>query len=88
MNIINRWKAPTPKFFKKIIRISLAFSAGAGALLAADTIGKAMLPNFEFKLFPFVLIICKNVFVAGIVAAAVAKAAKIDGADDANKEKQ
>lgn len=81
MSIISRWKAPTPEFFKKVIRISLVIAAGAAALLAADTIGKAVLPNFEYTLLPVVKTICKNVFVAGIVAAAVAKAAKIDNGD-------
>lgn len=84
MSIISRWKAPTPEFFKKVIRISLILAAGAGALLAADTLGKAVLPNFEYKLLPLVQTICKNIFVAGIVAAAVAKAAKVEGGDNKN----
>jgi len=77
--LFNRLKSPTPAFFKKVIRISLVLSAGAAALLMAETLGKAVIPTFTFKLAPYVELICKNIFVAGIVAAAVSKFAKDDG---------
>ena len=35
MNIVDRYKKPTPKFFKTLRNIGLALAAGGGALLAA-----------------------------------------------------
>lgn len=81
MNIFDRWKAPTPAFFKGVIKISLGASAGAIALLNADTIGKAIIPGFNYTLIPVVATIAKNIMVAGFVAAAVAKFSKSDSAD-------
>lgn len=76
MSIVERFKAPTPRFFKKVIRVSLIISAGALAALGADAAGKLLLPNFSFTLHPIAIIVCKNLFVAGLVAAAIAKATK------------
>lgn len=78
MSIISRWKAPTPDFFKKVIKISLTISAGAGAALMVEPIGSAMIKGFTFTLYPVVELICKNLVAAGIVAAAVSKFAKAD----------
>ena len=73
MSLLNRWKAPTPDFFKKVIRVSLALAAGAGALLMAEPLGQAVIPTFTFKLFPLVELACKNIVAAGLAAAAIAK---------------
>lgn len=35
MNLVQRWKAPTPKFFKTLRNIGLALAAAGGVLLAA-----------------------------------------------------
>jgi len=35
MNVIQRMKAPTPKFFKVLRTVGLALAAASGALLAA-----------------------------------------------------
>lgn len=80
MNIFQRWKAPTPLFFKKVFRISLIAAAGAAALYAAPALVGAMPGGFKFTLLPVTELICKNVIVAGLVSAAVAKAAKEDKA--------
>lgn len=82
--MIDRWKAPTPKFFRKVIRVSLTAAAGAGALLMAEPLGSAIIPGFTFKLLPVVELICKNIVVAGLVSAAISKFAK----DDSDKEKE
>lgn len=81
MNIFQRWKAPTPAFFKKIFRVSLLAAAGATACLMAGTIGGAVIPGFTWTLHPWANTLCKNLVVAGLVAAAIAKAAKIDVAE-------
>ena len=76
MNLKDRWQAPTPAFWKKVIRISLILSAGSVALLMADTIGKSIMPDFSYKLLPITTVICKNIFVGGLVIAAMSKFAK------------
>lgn len=35
MNIVQRWKAPTPKFWKKVQKLGLAIGAIGTALVAA-----------------------------------------------------
>lgn len=82
MSLINRWKAPTPAFFKKVIRVSLTLAAGAGAALMVEPIGQAAIKGFTFTLYPTVELICKNLVAAGIVAAAVAKFAKADTTEE------
>ncbi len=76
MSLIDRWKAPTPRFFKNVIKVCLTLAAGAGALLMADTLGKAVMPGFEFKLLPAVTVVCKNVVAFGFAVAAMSKFAK------------
>jgi hypothetical protein len=77
MSEINkRWKAPTPEFFKKIIKVSMTASAGAAAVLGAEALGQAVLPQFSYTLLPWASIVLKNVFVAGLAAAAIAKLTK------------
>lgn len=72
-NLKERWKAPTPEFWKAVIKISLTAAAGAGAILLAEPAGKAIIPGFTFTLFPWAEILCKNLVVAGIAVAAMAK---------------
>lgn len=78
MSLINRWKAPTPEFYKKAIRVSLSMAAGAAALLKAESLGQMVVPDFTFKLIPVVAVMCKNIIVAGIVVAAYSKMQKED----------
>jgi len=85
MSIIDRIKAPTPEFFKKVIKYSLGASAGAIVILNADTLGNAVVPGFTFKLLPGVAVICKNLIVAGIAIAAIAKTTKVDVDQTENK---
>lgn len=73
LTIWDRIKAPTPAFFKKLINISLSVAAGAAAALMAEPIGKAIITDFTYTLFPWVEVLCKNLVVIGIVAAAIAK---------------
>ncbi|GAA4777930.1 hypothetical protein GCM10023231_00450 [Olivibacter ginsenosidimutans] len=63
--IIERVQAPTPKFFKKIRTIGLTLGAIGGALLTAP-----------ITLPPTVLSIAGYLATAGIMASAVATAAK------------
>lgn len=35
MSIIQRWKAPTPKFWKKVQRVAITLGAVAGVILTA-----------------------------------------------------
>ena len=74
-----RWEAPSPAFFKKVIKIAITVSAGSAAILGAEMLGKAVLPHFTFTLLPWASILFKNLFVAGLAAAAVAKLTKEDG---------
>lgn len=76
MSLIKRLTSPTPQFFKKVIRISLITASGAAALLLAETITKSVIPDFTYTIIPWVKTVAKNLVVAGVVAAAVAKAAK------------
>lgn len=69
--LILRWKAETPSFFKKVLRVSLVLGGAAGAILTIH----------ETKGYPissFVLSSCEHlIYVAGAVAA-VAKFAKVE----------
>jgi NhaP-type Na+/H+ or K+/H+ antiporter len=76
MGLISRWKAPTPKFWKKVINYSMTASAGAVALMSADSLGKLIMPDFSFKLHWITILVCKYVIVAGIVTAAMSKLTK------------
>lgn len=69
----SRWTTPSPMFFRKIIKISLASSAGAVAILGAEKLGQAILPDFTYTLLPWASMILKNIFVAGLAAAAIGK---------------
>jgi hypothetical protein len=77
MNILDRIKLPEPEFFKKVIRVSLGLSAGAAAILSADTFGSQIVPGFNFDVLPWVEIACKNIIVAGLAIASVSKTTTI-----------
>lgn len=78
MSLFERWKAPTPAFFKKVIRVSLLAAVGAAAALGVEPVGQMLVKGFTFTLHPMVILICKNLVATGIIVAAVAKAAKTD----------
>lgn len=78
MSLISRWKAPTPAFFKAVIKVSLLAAVGAAAALGVEPVGQMLVKNFTFTLHPLVELICKNLVATGIIVAAVAKAAKTD----------
>jgi len=77
MNIFDRIKLPEPAFFKSAIRVSLGLSAGAAAVLSADTFGSQIVPGFDFNVLPWVEIACKNIIVAGLAIAAISKTTTI-----------
>lgn len=77
MNILDRIKLPEPAFFKTVIRISLGLSAGAAAILSANSFGSQIVPGFNFKVLPWVEIACKNIIVAGLAIAAISKTTTI-----------
>lgn len=73
MSLRERWHAPTPKQWKRVIRIALTLSAGAvGGLLINPVLG-AIIPGFHYTLITWVEILFKNVAAAGVVVAAIAK---------------
>lgn len=78
MSLFERWKAPTPAFFKGVIRVSLLAAVGAAAALGVEPVGQMLVKGFTFTLHPIVILICKNLVATGIIVAAVAKAAKTD----------
>ena len=73
MNIVQRAKAPTPKFFRVLRTIGLALAAASGALLAAP-----------IALPAAVITVAGYLTVAGSVATAVSQVAvqKEDDDDD------
>ena len=72
MNLLQRVKAPTPKFFKVLRTIGLVLAAASGALLAAP-----------ITLPAAVITIAGYVAVAGTVVTAVSQTAvEDDGEDD------
>ena len=76
MSLLDRWHSPTPENYKKAMKVCLSLSAAAVVLLNADTLGKAMVPDFTFKLLPVVGVICKNVIIGGLAIAAYCKMQK------------
>jgi len=77
MNIIERAKAPTPKFFRVIRTIGLSLAAASGALLAEPV-----------ELPAAVLTVASYMGVAGGVATAVSQVAvkKEEHGDDADDD--
>ena len=72
MNIVERYKKPTPKFFKTLRNIGIALATAGGAIIAAPISMPAL-----------VVTIATYMTVAGTVATAVSQAVAID---DENSE--
>jgi uncharacterized membrane protein HdeD (DUF308 family) len=73
MNIVERMKAPTPKFFRVLRNIGLALAAAGGALLAAP-----------IALPAAIVTVAGYITVAGGVMTAVSQTAVDGEADDSN----
>jgi hypothetical protein len=73
MNVVQRMKAPTPKFFRVLRTIGLTLAAASGALLAAPVALPAA-----------VITIAGYLTVAGSVATAVSQTAITKDEDDAD----
>jgi len=67
MNIVERYKKPTPKFFKTLRNIGIAFATAGGAIIAAPISMPAI-----------VVTIATYMTVAGTVATAVSQAVVTD----------
>lgn len=67
MNIVERYKKPTPKFFKTLRNIGIALATAGGAIIAAPISMPAI-----------VLTIATYMTVAGTVATAVSQAVVTD----------
>ncbi|WP_370000127.1 hypothetical protein [Winogradskyella sp.] len=67
MNIVERYKKPTPKFFKTLRNIGIALATAGGAIIAAPITMPAI-----------VVTIATYMTVAGTVATAVSQAVVID----------
>jgi hypothetical protein len=72
MNIVERYKKPTPKFFKTLRNIGIALATAGGAIIAAPITMPAI-----------VVTIATYMTVAGTVATAVSQAVVTD---DENEE--
>ena len=72
MNIVERYKKPTPKFFKTLRNIGIALATAGGAIIAAPISMPAL-----------VVTIATYMTVAGTVATAVSQAVVTD---DENEE--
>tara|TARA_R110002111_G_scaffold99079_1_gene153009 strand:+ start:407 stop:649 length:243 start_codon:yes stop_codon:yes gene_type:complete len=78
MNIVERYKKPTPKFFKTLRNIGIALATAGGAIIAAPISMPAL-----------VVTIATYMTVAGTVATAVSQAVVTDGENtetDANDD--
>ena len=67
MNLVERYKKPTPKFFKTLRNIGIALATAGGAIIAAPVSMPAI-----------VITIATYMTVAGTVATAVSQAVVID----------
>ncbi len=67
MNIVERYKKPTPKFFKTLRNIGIALATAGGAIIAAPISMPAI-----------VVTIATYMTVAGTVATAVSQAVVLD----------
>ena len=67
MNIVERYKKPTPKFFKTLRNIGIALATAGGAIIAAPVAMPALLVT-----------IATYMTVAGTVATAVSQAVVTD----------
>jgi len=78
LNLRNRWKSETPKFFKNIIRIGVSISGVAIAMHVAVDAAGAVEPQWWITIYPYVVAIP-----AGM--AATAKLTRNYGIDEQNK---
>lgn len=74
LSVLERLKAPTPKFFKKLRTIGLILAAAGGALVTAPV----MLPTIVVTIGGYLI-------VAGTVASAVSQAA-VEGYGEVKKK--
>lgn len=75
MNIVERYKQPTPKFFKTLRNIGIALAAVGGAILTAPVS------------FPAIVVtVGAYITVAGTVATAVSQTVISDGDSEETKE--
>jgi hypothetical protein len=77
MNIVNRYKHPTPKFFRILRNIGIALATCGGALMAAPV----TLPSL-------LITVATYVTVAGTVATAVSQAVIADEVSTSNQNKK
>jgi hypothetical protein len=75
MNIVERYKQPTPKFFKTLRNIGIALAAVGGAIIAAP-----------ISLPAIVVTVATYLTVAGTVATAVSQA--VVKSDDAAEDEE
>jgi len=75
MNVIQRFKEPTPKFFKTLRNIGIALATAGGAIIAAPISMPAI-----------VVTIATYLTVAGTVATAVSQAVVLGEEDEAEDE--
>ena len=74
MNIVERYKKPTPKFFKTLRNIGIALATAGGTIIAAPISMPAI-----------VVTIATYMTVAGTVATAVSQAVVTDDINDEKK---
>ncbi len=75
MTIIERYKKPTPKFFRTLRNIGIALATAGGAIIAAPIALPAL-----------VVTVATYMTVAGTVITAVSHAVTIDGSDSASNK--
>ncbi len=68
MNLVERYKKPTPKFFKVLRNIGIALATAGGVVIAAPVSMPAL-----------IVTIATYMTVAGTVATAVSQAVVVDG---------
>jgi len=74
MNLIDRYKKPTPSFFRKLRNIGIAMAATGGAIIAAP-----------IALSALVITIATYLTVVGTVATAVSQAVVSDDENETEK---
>ncbi|WP_298344298.1 hypothetical protein [uncultured Algibacter sp.] len=77
MNIVDRYKKPTPKFFRTLRNIGIALATAGGAIIAAPISMPAL-----------VITVATYMTVAGTVATAVSQAVTIDDETEIPKTSQ
>lgn len=77
MNIVDRYKKPTPKFFRTLRNIGIALATAGGAIIAAP-----------ISLPALVVTVATYMTVAGTVVTAVSQAVTIDDETEIPKTNQ